>query len=207
MTLATFAAFAAAAISLINVVVTSRLTRRGQKEQWRREAERPTVATALATSNECCDKWIEAADLKEEWGDALVTGGPDDEPDGRAAEIWKAYVEGLALYNKLRFQLAELDLIAGPGVRRVAAAIETAHLSIRNVIRPDGGTQDPSSRTRKEIIKIEDLHHELITAARIDIGVDGRATVGLRSGIWRAFRKARRARRALRRARVRRLGR
>ena len=48
--LAVIAAFAAAAISLVNVVLTARLTRGSQFRQWQREEARPITARILTLS-------------------------------------------------------------------------------------------------------------------------------------------------------------
>lgn len=73
MNLAAITALAAATVSLVNVYVTSRLTRKGQKEQWRRDTERPIVVNLLSTSKECLETWTDAASQIErlnEWQEA-----------------------------------------------------------------------------------------------------------------------------------------
>jgi hypothetical protein len=42
--LSAIAAFTAAALSAVNILISYRLTSRGHLEQWRREQERPIVA-------------------------------------------------------------------------------------------------------------------------------------------------------------------
>jgi len=44
------AAFTAAALSLVNVAISYRLTSRGHREQWRRDEARPIVARMLKLS-------------------------------------------------------------------------------------------------------------------------------------------------------------
>jgi hypothetical protein len=183
--LATVAAFAAATISLVNVFVTSRLTRRSQKEQWRRDTERPIVAALLTSSDDCLRAWTEAASQKETWARSLQPGGTRD--DEARDKMTKAYAEGWALYEKLSLQLAELDLVAGVEVRRKAKELLDQHYSIRHVTRPAGGANNPSGFVGQCRGEIETLRGAVIAATRVDIGVDAgnvNARLRARLAIW-----------------------
>ena len=52
MNWAVIAAFAAAALSLVNVIVGYRLASRGHLEQWQRDETRPIVARILTLSQD-----------------------------------------------------------------------------------------------------------------------------------------------------------
>ena len=52
MNLAVAAAFLAALLSLVNVLITARLASQGRLQQWRREEMRPVVARILSLSRE-----------------------------------------------------------------------------------------------------------------------------------------------------------
>lgn len=177
MNVATIAAFAAAGISLLNVFVTSRLTQRGQREQWKRETERPIVANLLTVSQSCLDYWSEAAELKEAWARSREPGAP---PGG---ELWdkmlKASAEAWASHEKLRLLVAELDLVAGVDVRRAAEMLEKRLERIRYPLNPAGGNQNPSAAVYDARAELLGLRAEVINAARRDIGVDD-SSMGLR---------------------------
>lgn len=68
MDLSAIAAFTAAGLSAVNVVFSYRLTRRGSREQWRRDQERPIVAHVLAVSRDIALTWIYLKNLGEVWG-------------------------------------------------------------------------------------------------------------------------------------------
>jgi hypothetical protein len=69
--LAVIAAFTAAAISLVNVVLTARLTRGSQFRQWQRETALPITARILALSEEATEAWASAGGAHSE----VTSGG------------------------------------------------------------------------------------------------------------------------------------
>ena len=115
MDLAATAAFTAAALSLINVGVSARLTRAGRLEEWRRDTERPIVARLLTLSQDAAEAWSEANRLRAEY-----TGGADRTALDRAAAAWN---RGNSLVAQLNFEIAQLDLIAGDRLRERARAL------------------------------------------------------------------------------------
>jgi hypothetical protein len=180
VTLATFAALAAATVSLVNVYVTSRLTRSGQKEQWRRETERPIVANLLTTSEDCLRHWTDAAEQLDTWRNSPRPEGDHDEET--RGNILKVSAEAWALHEKLRLLVAELDLVAGAEVRRAAAELEKRHERVRYPANPAGGNQHPLAAVNAHGTEIRKARGELITATRTDIGVEA----GSLSSRWRA---------------------
>jgi hypothetical protein len=111
--LAAAAAFTAARLSLVNVAISARLTSRGHREQWRRE-ERPIVARCLTFS----------ADALSEWWDASVAKQDADSPRTWVDPDWH---KGRQLLHDLRFETAQLDLLASRTVRQAARGLEMAH--------------------------------------------------------------------------------
>ena len=180
VTLATFAALAAAAVSLVNVYVTSRLTRRGQKEQWRRETERPVVANLLATSKECLETWADAASQIKTLNESQEAGEPfSDEIHAAMVKMVKTYANGWAMVEKLNVIASELDLIASAGVRQAVNDLVDRHAAIRRVVAP--GMANPSSTVERYGNEIAGLRERVIAATRADIGVDT-GSLGVR---WR----------------------
>ena len=66
MDLAAVAAFTAAGLSLVNIGLSARLASRGQREQWRREQERPIVARCLTLSADALSEWWDASVAKQD---------------------------------------------------------------------------------------------------------------------------------------------
>ena len=88
MNLTTIAAFTAAGLALVDVVVNvfwgSRLTSRAQVEQWRRNEERPIVARILTLSEDARALYWPAFDAKQKWVVAMRA-----DPDGGSQEDTK----------------------------------------------------------------------------------------------------------------------
>ena len=59
------AAFTAAGLSLVNVAISARLVSRGQREQWRRDQERPIVARCITLSGDALSEWSDASVAKQ----------------------------------------------------------------------------------------------------------------------------------------------
>ncbi len=135
MDLVAVAAFTAAGLSLINVLVSARLNSRGHLEQWRRDEERPIVARMLTLSADALSAWHSAGSARRDWIDSLRSdpsgGNVDAKVQEEAVEHWGT---GSQLYDKLRFELAQLDLIAGRPLRDVAASLFREHESVRHWI-------------------------------------------------------------------------
>ena len=180
MNLATVAAFTAAGVALIvgvfSVVWGSRLSTRAQLDQWRRNEERPIVARVLTLSEDARQQWDQAWSAKQGLI-AAVQAEPDPdvrrtpefaEAQDRAVEQWRV---GAELYGKLRFETAQLDLIAGRPVRDVADRLARAHESSWHWLRPAGGANITWESFAKQNNKIVELHEELVGKTRADLGL------------------------------------
>lgn len=190
MSVAAIAAFAAAGISLVNVLVTSRLTRGGQKEQWRRETERPIVASLLATSKECLETWTDAASQMKTLNESQEAGEPfSGEIHEAVVKMVKTYANGWALVEKLNGIASELDLIASTAVSQAVNELVDRHAAIRRDVAPS--VPNPPGTVERYGHEIADLRAKVIAATRADIGVDA---AWLR-GRWRSRRTMLNARR------------
>lgn len=171
MNVAAIAAFAAAGISLLNVFVMSRLTRRGQKEQWRRETERPVVAGLLASSKECLETWADAAAQMKTLNESQEAGEPfSSEIHAATVKMIKTYANGWALVEKLNVIASELDLIASAGVSQAVNKLVDRHAAIRRDVAP--GAANPPGTVERYGSEIADLRAGVIAETRADIGVD-----------------------------------
>ncbi|HEX9520916.1 MAG TPA: hypothetical protein VF940_32635 [Streptosporangiaceae bacterium] len=95
MNWATAAAFTAAYLSLVNVAYSYDLNRRGHREQWRREQERPIVARGLTISAGALGAWWKTSVALDE----MKAG---DRWEASASESW---AKGSALVQELRFEV------------------------------------------------------------------------------------------------------
>lgn len=170
--LAAIAAFSAAGLSLVNVVVSYRFASRGSLEQWRRDEQRPVVARMLTLSDEALSKWRAAGFARREWLESLQAdpGRSQEDTQSRdlAAEHWSG---GSELYDKLRFELAQLDLIAGRPLRDVAARLVREHESARQRVRPASGGDDWFRPLMEQNNTINGLHADLVMKTRADLGL------------------------------------
>jgi hypothetical protein len=137
------AAFTAAALSLVNVGIRAWLNSRGHLEQWRRDVERPIVAQIITLSGDALDAWQDASSARQEWITS-VHADPDRQHEDigardRAAERWAV---GSGAYDKLRFEMAQLDLVAGPPLRDTAGALLQRHESMRHYIHLASAASD-----------------------------------------------------------------
>ena len=96
MDLTAVAAFTAAGLSLVNVVVTARLAGRERHAQWRREEVRPIIARILALSRETRDEWRKAAFARLSWLSASDDPARRDEIDSMQKREREGYANGKA---------------------------------------------------------------------------------------------------------------
>jgi hypothetical protein len=156
------AAFTAAVLSLVNVAISARLASRGSREQWRREQERPLVARAITLS----------ADARRAWWDISVArqrDGAGDVPIDSEDHPWR---KGWRVVEDLRYQVAELDLLASTTVREFAHRLVAAHEqeAAHLVLRPRQGEND-SERRQGFRAEVQDLEAELVERTRADLGL------------------------------------
>jgi hypothetical protein len=165
--LAAVAAFTAAGLALVGVVVnivwSYRLSSRVQLEQWRRNEERPIVARMLTLSADVLEQWQQTGQARRDWIDSLRAdpnrGHEDTKARDEARDHWGA---GSELYEKLRFGAAQLDLIAGRPLRSVAAKLVREHESAQHWLRPASGADDWFELLTEQNNKIVRLHAELV---------------------------------------------
>jgi hypothetical protein len=190
MDLVAAAAFTAAALSLVNVGVSAWLNSRGHLEQWRRDVERPIVAQIITLSGDALNAWQDASHARQEWIASTHADLDREHEDigarDRAAEYWAI---GSGAYDKLRFEMAQLDLVAGPPLRDAAGALLRRHESMRHYIRPAGGASNWFELATNLNNEIVELQGDLVVKTRADLGLDrGVTSHRLRSLLSRARR-------------------
>jgi hypothetical protein len=79
---------------------------------------------------------------------------------------------GSELFRKLRFELAQLDLIAGPPLREVATPLVREHESVWHWLRPASGASDWFDLLTEQNNKIVRLHGDLVQKTRADLSLD-----------------------------------
>jgi len=167
------AAFTAAALSLVNVGFSAWLNSRGHLEQWRRDVERPIVAQIITLSGDALNAWQEASFARQEWITSvhadLDRQHEDTEARDRANEHWRT---GSDAYNKLRFETAQLDLVAGPPLRETAGALLRLHESMRHYIRPASAASDWFEKVTGLNNEVLRLQGDLVAKTRADLGLD-----------------------------------
>jgi hypothetical protein len=135
---AAVAAFVAAGVSLVNVGISARLANRSQRETWRRTEERPIVARYLTLSGDALGEWEKAG-----------VNTPARAPD------WENL--GQARIADLRYQVAQLELLAGRDVARFAHSLYMAHaVEFRWLSSAEPGQRDAEAR-RESWALIKDL--------------------------------------------------
>jgi hypothetical protein len=177
---ATVAAITAAVVSFIGVIInvfwTYRLSSQAQLEQWRRNEERPVVARMVTLSTDALEQWWQAARARREWLDSLSADpGRANKDTATRPEPRDDWAAGSELYDKLRFEAAQLDLIAGQALRDVARRLVTVHESLNHWLRPASPKDDPIRSVNEQNNKIIGLHEELVEKARADLGLGSNA--------------------------------
>ena len=177
--LAAAAAFTAAGVALFvgvfGVIWGARRASRAQLEQWRRNEERPIVARMLTLSEDVFRRWGQAEAARRRWIESASEGPDRGQVDTKARDEardhWEAATE---LYDKLRFEAAQLELIADRPVRDVAAKLIRAHEGPQHWLRPASPTDDPFELLSKQNRVILGLHAELVEKTRTDLGLPTR---------------------------------
>lgn len=155
MDLAAVAAFVAAGLTLVNVGITARLAGRAQREQWRRDEERPIVARCLRLTGDICG----------ELGFLSVARNRGDLAEENAHSE-----KALHLTSDLRFEVAQLDLLASSHVSQVARDLleRVKHLGLAAVFSEPEADYDPGDYISADILA---LQAALVEGARTDLGV------------------------------------
>jgi hypothetical protein len=157
------AAFTAAGLSLVNVIVTYRLNRRARLDEWRRNEERPIVARLLRLSAEASREWASTGVEKMQ-----AHGLPQEKRDAAYASVLEHFGKGRELLESANYEVAQLDLLAGPRVREAAAELVKVHGTAAFRVNPASGRRGvlPS----EELGAIALLHDRLVEATRADTG-------------------------------------
>ena len=182
MDLATVAAFTAAGLSLVNVAISARMTSRGHREQWRREQERPLVARSLTLSEEARGEWWDTSVAKQDMSEDDAWGG------SKAQQHWG---KGWRLVHDLRYEVAQLDLLASLPVRQIARELVTAHerAASRLVILVKPGQDDYPLR-QEHYDEIHKLQAALAEMTRGDLGLGPSLRVPPRSLLGKILARA-----------------
>jgi hypothetical protein len=165
--LAVVAAFTAAGLSLVNVVITTRMARRGQREQWRREQERPIVARCLTLSRTARDEWGAAAVAKRDMN-------ADDPWLGSVADQHRK--KGVQLMRDLQYEVAQLDLLASRAVRQAAWRLVRTHEEPMVGLLGKAGEDNYQVRMASDF-ETMDMEAKLVELTRVDLGLRSVSTL------------------------------
>jgi hypothetical protein len=156
------AAFTAAALSLVNVAYSYHLSKRGNREQWWREQERPIVARSLTLSGDALLEW--------RWASVAKQAMSEDE-DWAGSEASQHWEKGWRLMMDLRYEVAQLDLLASRPVRKAARELVGAHVDEGSRYVDAQSGQDDDEGWGANLVKIEELQDELVEITRADLGL------------------------------------
>ncbi|HEX3966079.1 MAG TPA: hypothetical protein VHZ03_57120 [Trebonia sp.] len=125
------------------------------------DQERPVVARCLTLSANAAGEWWDASVAKQE-----ADASP---PRSQMGPHWE---KGLKVLDELRFEVAQLDLLASGPVRQAAGHLIEAHQSERGrlILKARPGQGDFPGR-RAAQVKFEELHKVLVERARADLGL------------------------------------
>jgi len=166
MSLAVVAAFTAAFLSLVNVAVSARLSRRGSLEQWRREQAQPVVARLLTLSD----------DLDRARDDFVATNlsiwlkqkeGTDVAELEQKAQTQMEHIN--ELFHDIEYQQALLDLLAGPRLRETVSLLIGENRQLNMLVNLHKQyTQELAQPIRENLYS---LREELIEGTRADFHI------------------------------------
>lgn len=113
-----------------------------------------------------------SANVQSEWWDASVAKENADVSASRR-QMDPHWEKGRQHLDELRFEAAQLDLLASRTMREVASSIVTEHQKEtgRLIMRVKSGQKDFEGR-RAAHAKIGELHKTLVESARADLGLD-----------------------------------
>lgn len=185
MDLAAVAAFSAAGLSVVNILISAWLTRRGRLAHWRREQTLPVVASILTLSADVLGRWMKSAQAKDDAG--RLRDAKDDTSrkiSQRCKEDSHTHWEAARpLWASLRYEVAKLDLIGTEPLLAAATKLVQAHEIAEIRLNPNRpgvvtfGPDDPLSAAR----------HELAQAAKQLFGTDMRRKKYTRYFLGRIF--------------------
>jgi hypothetical protein len=130
--LAVIAAFTAAAVSVLNLVVTAKLTSGSQFRRWQREEARPITARLLILSREGRRAWLRIASTRRE---LLDVSDADSSVEGLQKRHRDQMAAAWTVSEELGSEDAALWLIATPPTREAASALVNKHQSIEMTLQ------------------------------------------------------------------------
>lgn len=187
MSLAVVAAFTAAFLSLVNVAVSARLTRRGSLEQWRREQLQPIVARMLTLSGDLDQARTAFINTNLSIRLARPDGSEvvDLEQEART-QMGRVY----ELFRNMEYQQTLLDLLAGRHLREIANKFVEDNSRLNTHVSSDKGYSQEIGRPLLNDLYL--LQKELIESTRADFRIRSlrgpRSPEELESSIWRRSR-------------------
>jgi hypothetical protein len=182
-TLAAIAAFVAAGLSFVGVVVnvslSARLASRGKLDEWRRSQVMPIVVRMLSLSQDAENEWQYAADAGETSRE-------------QAMEHW---TKGGDLCSKMRYEVDLVRLAAGEEVRAAARVVYDLHVRVYGEMGKklqSGGDFSGDFLAGLAAVR-RNLGAQLegmVVAVRTDLGMDRRGRPVLRFSSQVAVRQA-----------------
>lgn len=165
------ASYAAAGFSFVSVLLTGRMSRHSQQDQWRRDVERPLVAEFLASADQCRRQMLTAEmafrDVLRDSNDHASIAAANN----KMSLEYAAAAEDLA---RLSAKLPDLDLVAGEEVRKAAKALCDAYDSVLDAqVRMNTTVLASDVYARRED-ELKKHRAELVRLTRIEIGVEPR---------------------------------
>ena len=146
-----------------------------QLQQWRQDAERPVLAKVITTSERSLAILEDTMNKRNRWMNSMTHGQIDNEARDEARRSWETDSNE---FEELRYQVAQLDLIAGEPLRQAAHALFWKHSDLRHVLRPSsGGEGDLTDSFMAYSNEIVDLRQTLINLARVDLGISPRVRI------------------------------
>lgn len=137
------------------------------------ERLRAIVARMRSLSSDALAEWWRAGHARLDWIESIRADPSGRHMDTKARdEATEHWVAGSELFEKLRFELTQLDLIAGRDVRAVATTLVREHESVQHWTRPASGADDWYKLLTEQNNKIVRLHEELVDKTRAELGLD-----------------------------------
>jgi hypothetical protein len=85
----------------------------------------------MTISSDAYGAWTDVAIAKQQWAET-----PEERPTDAAA-VWTRYDAAVELWKTLRYEAAQLYLLAGPGVRRATSDLISVHEGMRYRLNPN----------------------------------------------------------------------
>src|SRR5262249_38132873 len=147
-----------------NVWMTGYQARRSQLHQWRRDTERPVLARIISISDKSLEALREVAYERSQWIESVPGSQAESiEARDKARTLWDMNADE---FEELRYQIAQLDLVAGEQLRKTAHALLSKHESLRHWLRPASGADSPIDLFDQSSAEVIELRDRLIDVGR-----------------------------------------